>query len=180
MNYTHSGTEIEELRAFLVKSYAESLKPFNWRLALFENWSFGSRYLEPLEYFTSRVHLWRNSSGEPVAFVIQGANFANLQVDYAYRSLEPEIFEWIEGHPMENQERISTMVYNWDTNRQELLAEYGYQNQGAIEDVRIYDLNHDYPPVVLPPGYRISSMAEYSDHTERIELENRVWGGFPG
>jgi hypothetical protein len=27
------------------------LKPFNWRLALFENWVYASRYSEPPEYF---------------------------------------------------------------------------------------------------------------------------------
>jgi hypothetical protein len=80
-NYTHSEAEIEEMRALLVKSYAESFKPFNWRLAVTENWIYASRYSEPLEYFTSRVHLWRNVSGELVAFVIRGTNLTNLQVD---------------------------------------------------------------------------------------------------
>jgi mycothiol synthase len=175
-SYTHSETEIEELRNFLVKSYAVSLKPFNWRLALTENWIYASRYLEPLEYFTSRVHLWRNASGQLVAFVIRGTNFSNIQIDYEYRFLEPEIFDWIEQHPPADKKQISTMVYDWDTERQTLLAKRGYQNFGPIEDVRIYDLNQTYPPVTLPPGYRITSVSEYSDYAERIELENRVWG----
>jgi mycothiol synthase len=173
--YTHSEAEIDELRAFLVKSYAENMKPFNWRLALTENWIYASRYLEPLEYFTSRVHLWRNATGQLVAFVVRGTNFSNIQVDYENRFLEPEIFGWIEQHPLGDNKKISTMVYDWDTERQTLLAERGYQNRGAIEDVRIYDLNQTYPPVTLPPGYRITSVAEYTDYAERIELENRVW-----
>jgi ribosomal protein S18 acetylase RimI-like enzyme len=173
--YTHSEAEIEELRAFLVKSYAVSLKPFNWRLALTENWIFASRTLEPLEYFTSRVHQWRNNSGQLVAFVILGTDFSNIQIDYEYRSLEPEIYDWIERHPFGNNKQISAMVYDWDTERQTLLTKRGYQNFGPIEDVRIYDLKQTYPPVTLPPGYRITSMAEYADYAERIELENRVW-----
>jgi hypothetical protein len=175
-DYTHSEAEIEELRAFLVKSYAVNLRPFNWRLAVTENWIYASRYLEPPEYFTSRVHLWRNDSGELVAFVIRGVNFINLQIDYEYRSLEAGVFDWAEHHLWGNQGPISTMVYDWDVDRQKLLAGRGYQNLGAIEDVRIYDLNLTYPPVVLPPDYRIASMVEYSNYARRIELENRVWG----
>ena len=57
IDYTHSEAEIEEMRALLVKSYAMSLKPFNWRLAVAENLIYASRYLEPPEYFTSRGHL---------------------------------------------------------------------------------------------------------------------------
>jgi GNAT superfamily N-acetyltransferase len=175
-NYTHSETEIGELRALLVKSYAVSLKPFNWRLALTENWFYASRYLEPPEYFTGRVHLWRKATGELVAFVIQGKNFTNIQVDYEYRFLEAGIFAWVEGHPLEGQGTISTMVYNWDIERQMLLAERGYQNLGAIEDVRLYALARTYPPAVLPPGYQFASLAEYTDYSEYIELTNRVWG----
>jgi GNAT superfamily N-acetyltransferase len=174
--FTHSETEIEELRALLVKSYAVSLKPFNWRLAVTENWFYASRYLEPHEYFTSRVHQWRKKTGELVAFVIRGKNFTNFQVDYEYRFLEARMFEWIERHPLENQGQISTMVYDWDLERQKLLTDRGYQNLGAIEDVRIYDLSRTYPLIALPAGYRITSTAGYSDYSEYIELTNRVWG----
>jgi mycothiol synthase len=56
------------------------------------------------------------------------------------------------------------------------LTQRGYQNRGAIEDVRIYDLDHTYPQAVLPPGFRITSLADFEHHPERIELENRIWG----
>ena len=48
VDYTHSEAEFEEMRLLLVKSYAVSRKPFNWRLAMAENWNYASRYLEPL------------------------------------------------------------------------------------------------------------------------------------
>jgi ribosomal protein S18 acetylase RimI-like enzyme len=67
------------------------------------------------------------------------------------------------------------MVYDWDVERQALLTKLGYRSLGPIEDVRIYDLNQPYPPAVLPTGYRITSVAEYSDHAARIQLENSVW-----
>ncbi len=175
-DYIHSPAEIEEMSDLLVKSYAVSRKPFNWRLALFENWIYGSRFLEPPEYFISRVHLWRNESGGLAAFVIRGQNNTHYQIDYGYRNIEAEVFDWAECHLLDNKKQISTMVYDWDAERQKLLAGRGYQNRGAVEDLRIYDLAREIPPAVLPPGFRFASVAEYSDYTERIELENSVWG----
>jgi ribosomal protein S18 acetylase RimI-like enzyme len=176
VDYTHSPVEIEEMRCVLLKSYESGIKPFNWRLALLENWIFGSRYLEPLEYFTSRVQLWRNKPGELVAFVIRGANYTNLQIDPDYRFLENDIFEWAEHHPLNQKTGVTTMVYDWDIQRQELLSRRGYRNQGASEDLRIFDLNLSRPDPVLPDGYRFSSVAEHTDSAKRVDLENRVWG----
>jgi ribosomal protein S18 acetylase RimI-like enzyme len=175
VDYSHAPSEIEELRQFLVRSYASVLKPFNWRLAMLENWIFASRYLEPVEHFTSRVHLWRKTSGELAAFVIRGTNFVHLQVDYQQRYLEEELLCWAEGHFANEQGKINLLVYDWDTQRQELLGSRGYQNLGAIEDLRIYDLVRPIPSPVLPPGYRFATMSEFSDFAERVELENRVW-----
>lgn len=176
MNYTHTPAEIEELSRLLARSYASNLKPFNWRLALFENWVYASRYLEPPEYFILRVHLWRNPAGELVSFVIHGKNFIHLQLDYAYRFLETQMLAWVEGHRLPDQNQINLLVYNWDLERQARLADCGYQNLGVIEDVRLYDLNRPIPEPVLPPGFRFSTMAECGDSAALIELENQVWG----
>ncbi len=135
----------------MTNSYRVSLKPFNWRSAVFENWAYASRYLEPLEYFTQRVHLWRTDVGELIACVIRGTNFTNVQVSYDHRSLEDEIFEWAENNRLEKKP-VSTMVYDWDEERQGLLKKRGYRDEGEIEDVRIFDLARDYPPVALPSG----------------------------
>jgi ribosomal protein S18 acetylase RimI-like enzyme len=45
----------------------------------------------------------------------------------------------------------------------------------VIEDVRIYDLSKAYPEISLPPGFRITSLAEHGHFPERIDLENKVW-----
>lgn len=176
VDYHHTEAEFEQMRNLLVNSYRESKKPFNWRLAMAENWNYASRFLEPVEYFTSRVHLWQNSAGQLVSFLIRDNYLVYLQVDYAYRHLENEILDWAEGHWQGENGQINLMVYDWDIERQALLAKRGYENRGAIEDVRIYDLSRTYPGADLPPGFRITSLAEYGTSTERIDLENSVWG----
>lgn len=173
--FTGSPAEIDEISRFLMKSYALSLKPFNWRLAMFENWYFASRYLEQPEYFTSRLHLWRNDRGELLACVIRGTNFIHPQIDYEHRYLEPEVLDWAELNFQGDKGQLNFMVYDWDTERQALLAERGYQNLGAIEDMRIYDLNQPVQKPVLPPGFRFITGADLTDYGERIELTNQVW-----
>jgi GNAT superfamily N-acetyltransferase len=176
VNYTHSNAEFEEMRELLVASYLVNKRPFNWRLAMIENWNYASRYLEPVEYFTSRVHLWRNASGELVSFLIRDNALIYPQVRDGYRFLEAEMFAWAELNWASEVQHTGTMVYDWDIERQNLLTQRGYQNRGAIEDVRIYDLDRTIPEAVIPPGFRITSLAEYGHHSERIELENGIWG----
>ena len=174
--YTHSETEFEEMRELLVNSYLVSRKPFNLRLAVIENWSHGSRYLEPVEYFTSRVHLWKDDHGDLVSFLIRGNTLTSLQVDYDHRDLEAEMLDWAERHWAGDQNQISALVFDWDTERQKLLEQRSYEKHDAIEDVRIYDLARPTPEAKLPPGFRITSMAEYDDPLARIDLENSIWG----
>ena len=175
MPYSHTAAEIAEVQALLIRSYGVSLKPFNWRSAVFENWIYASRYLEPLEYFTKRVHLWRADTGELAAGVIRGTHFTNVQISYAYRFLENEIFMWAEENLLD-QKPVISMVYDWDEERQELLKNRGYHEEGSIEDVRTYDLTRDYPPVALPSGYHFTTLAEYGNYAELIDLVNQVWG----
>jgi ribosomal protein S18 acetylase RimI-like enzyme len=173
--YSHTDIEIAEMQSLLTKSYNVSLRPFNWRSAVFENWIYASRYLEPIEYFTKRVRLWRTDTGELTACTIRGTNFTNVQVSYDYRFFEKEIFSWAEENTLERKP-VNTMVYDWDVERQALLAERGYRNEGAIEDVRIYDLTQNHPQAVLPPGYRITSLKDYGSSAALIDLVNSVWG----
>jgi ribosomal protein S18 acetylase RimI-like enzyme len=175
-DYTHSEAEFKEMRELLAQSYLVSRKPLNWRLAMAENWNYASRYLEPIEYFASRVHLWRSDTGKLISFLIRDSSLIYLQVDYSHRDAEARMADWAERHWAGNNTRIGTMVYDWDIERQRLLAQRRYENHGAIEDVRIFDLFRAYPKAVLPPGFTITSLAEYDHYLERIDLENSIWG----
>jgi len=176
VDYTHSEAEFEEMRDLLTRSYIVSRKPLNWRLAVAENWNYGSRYLEPLDFFTSRVHLWRNDAGELAGFIIRGNRMFHLQVDYEVRYLEDTMINWAECNWAGDKAQIETMAYDWDIERQTRLTQRGFENLGPIEDVRIYDLAKSYPDILLPAGFRITSLAEHGQYPERIELENSIWG----
>jgi ribosomal protein S18 acetylase RimI-like enzyme len=175
VDYTHSDQELEELRELCVQSYAVSHKPRNWRLAVLENWSYASRYLEPLGYFTDRVHLWRNEKNELVGYVIRYYDKTYPQLHPKYHSLEAEMWDWVERYWAGQDARIVTIAFEDDIVRKQLLAQRGYQDTGEIELVRIYDLSRPYPQAVLPPGFRIASLAEVGDYADRVALENSIW-----
>ena len=97
------------------------------------------------------------------------------QVHPQYRHLEADMFDWAERHWAGDKACIQTMVYDHDTERQVLLMQRGYQNRGAIEYVRIYDLAQPNPEAILQPGFRIVPLAKHCNTAERIALENSIW-----
>jgi ribosomal protein S18 acetylase RimI-like enzyme len=174
--YTHTEAEFDELRELLLQSYAHSPAPLNWRLALLENWYYASRYLEPREYFTSRVRLWRDETGELVSFLIRYYTMTYPQVRPGYRRLEDRMLEWVERHWAGDEACIKTLAYEHDSRRQALLAQRGYERVRVTELVRLYNLARDQAEPVLPPGFRIATVAETGDVAGRIALENAAWG----
>jgi len=175
-DYTHSQAEFDEMCELLVHSYTVSIKPFNWRLALIENWNYASRYLEPLAYFTSSVHLWRNGTGALVGFLLRYYDKTHLQIHPDYRFLEARMLDWAERNWGKEKAHIRTGAYDHDTQRQRLLAQRGYEDLGVGEHVRIYDLTRTVPEAFLPPGFRFATLAELGDYAGRISLENSTWG----
>jgi hypothetical protein len=173
-DYTRSDAEFDEVRELCAASYDTSHKPLNWRLALLENWSYASRYLEPLECFTSRVHLWRSGAGRLVGCLMRYYSLTYPQVLPGYRFVEDGMFDWAERNWAGNRAAIETMVYDHDTERQVLLRRRGYEDMGATEVVRVYDLTRTCPEPALPPGFRITTLAENGNRDERIALENSV------
>jgi len=55
--------------------------------------------------------------------------------------------------------------------RARLLAAHGYEDRGPAEVMRAYDQTISRPPVALPPGYRLSDLATFTDAAAYCELE---------
>ena len=174
--YTHSDAELDELRELCLAGYAADHKPGNWRVAMLENWSYASRYLEPLEYFTSHVHQWRSDTGRLVGSLTRTWGLTWPQLLPGYGFLADEMFGWAERNWGGSGAQIETMVYDRDPERQALLARRGYEDRGTMEIVRIYDLARAYPEPALPPGFRITTLAEDGRCKEYVALQNSVWG----
>lgn len=173
-NYTHSEAEFEEMRGLVIESYQTDKTPLNWRLGLLENWKYASMYLQLKEYFTQRVHLWRQES-KLVGFCIRYYENTHLQIHPEFRRLEANMLVWAERNWGSENKSIRIAVFEHDWLRQELLERRGYRLIGQSSFVRLYDLTRDYPQASLPAGYQFMTMAEYGDITGRLVLENKIW-----
>ncbi len=134
-----------------------------------------SRFLEPKEYFIERVRLWRDPDDRLAGFVIKGNKLVHPQTRSHDPALFGEILAWAEEHWASPEGTISVMAYDWDTRRQVVLLQNGYEPVQVIEEVRIYDLNEAYPEPFLPDGFRFSSVADEGNPQARVALENAIW-----
>lgn len=177
-DYTHSENEFAEMRALLRKAAAHSKLPLSWRLAQHENWYYASLYTEPREYFTSRVQLWRDESGQLGAFCIRYYNTSHLVLDPALQKdtqMQETILDWVETHWSGAEQAVELHAYELDIQQRRLLAQRGYLDEGYISWLRIYDLAREIPAAALPPGFRFATLAETGAREERIDLERAVW-----
>jgi len=174
--YNHSDVEFKELWELLVKSYTITGKPHNWFFARLENWRYASPE-KPSAWFTSNVHLWRNEAGELVGFCISeyGNDGIHLQIHPHYRFVAADMLSWIEHIWARDKECIETYADLYDTERQKLLTQLGYENLGDDGYMRAYDVSKPYPVVDLPSGFHIRTLAENGDYNRRIATESKTF-----
>ena len=183
--YTHSDVEYKELWELLVKSYTitgkprglrQKTRPHNWFFARLENWKYASPG-KPSTWFRSNVHLWRNKAGELVGFCISeyGNNGIHISIHPHYRLVEADMLSWIECIWAKDKEFIETYAYLYDTERQRLLTQLGYEDLGDDGYMRAYNVSKPYLVVDLPPGFRIRTLAENGDYSRRIATESKTF-----
>lgn len=174
--YTHSDAEFKELWELLVESYTITGKPHNWFFARLENWKYASPE-KPSTWFMSNVHLWRNEYDNLIGFCISenGRNSIHLQIHPHYRFLEADMLSWVEGSWAKDKECVETYADLYDTERQKLLTQLGYEDLGDNGYMRAYDVSKSYPVVDLPQGFNIQTLAENGNYSSRIAVESKTF-----
>ena len=174
--YTHSDAQFRELWELLVKSYAITGRPHNWLFGRLENWKYASPE-KPPTFFMSNVHLWRNEAGELVGFCISeyGGQRIQLQIHPGYRFVEADMLAWIERRWAAGKAGVETYAYLYDTERQKVLMQLGYEDLGDNGYMRAYDVSRLYPVVDLPQGFHIESLAENGNYSSRIAVESKTF-----
>lgn len=173
--YSHSDVEFDELWLFLASEYVLDPRPDNWTFSRLENWRYANVDRDD-DWFRSQVHLWRED-GRLVGFTINehGDDPYYLHVRAGVEELEAAMLDWLEMQHAARAEPLQVMALQENLNRQRLLAARGYANQGLAENFRLYDVTYPRPPVPLPEGYRLISMAEFGDPVAYAALERAVF-----
>ncbi|MBN2500973.1 MAG: GNAT family N-acetyltransferase [Anaerolineales bacterium] len=171
--YTHSDSQYQEMWDLLVKSYTLTGRMHNWTFARLENWRYASCKKEPREYYLDKVRLWRDASGELVGFCIAEGegDCISMQTLPGYEEIESDMLAWVEQDWGAEKAKIEIPLYDYDEARKALLADCGYTDAGHVMNMRTYDLSQGYSGIVLPEGFRVTTLAEYADYEALIETE---------
>ena len=185
--YTHSDAQFQELWDLLVKSRAITQRPDNWHIGRLENWRYAS-WDNPDSWYQRNVRLWRDEAGELAAYVISesGKGDIHLQFMPQHEDALPAMLDWIEGtwaqgEPAQGDgaqggEQISIYLFENRTELGEVLAAHGYVDQGQTGFTRTYDLSRPYPPVPLPKGCAVETLALNGEHAKHTETERLTFG----
>ncbi len=104
-----------------------------------------------------------------------------LQVDPAYRHIEPQMIKWIESYrkatstPEITEVVIKINILEGNSKREKLLSTLGYTNEGIYGFYRIRQPNTPIPEYACPKGFRIRTLKR-ADYDQLALLIRRVFG----
>jgi mycothiol synthase len=159
------------VRELLVATYSSTPLGFNWDVRRWDGARFHHATDDWLARCAGRVQLWATATGQVVGAVNpEGTGDAHLQIDPKLRGIEAEMVAWAEEHLAapnpEGRRQLEIFVYDYDTQRQQLLKKRGYMQMsygGAVRRLRVAE--HKEAPTVLADGYALRT-------TEAADLAN--------
>lgn len=170
--------DFERVGAFLIRHYQPLNKDGNW---LQPAWEYMHSHPMLDETALKKIGIWEDG-GEIVAVAHYesrlGEVFCQLHPDY--RQLLPAMVEYAETHltgvDEAGQRFAGVYVNGFDTELAALLHGRGYeQEEQNKRQVLMFAIPAPFPPITLPRGYRLQSLADKND----LHKVHRVlWRGF--
>lgn len=153
--------DFRRVRRLLVETHAITPVGFNWEVRRWDGWRFYSSNPEWDPKRERTIRLWETEKGRLVGVVHpEGSGDAHIQIDPDYRFIEEEIIVWAEQNlavPSENnRRRLCICVYEYDSQRSDLLEKRGYVRTGNVEVTRRLCFNNSpIPKSKLAEGYTL-------------------------
>jgi len=166
MRTAQSEDDFWLVRQLLIDCWHQAPPFFNWEI---RRWD-GSYFHNKQPGFDARwdggqsVGLWETADGRLVAAVHpESKGSAWLNINPAYRRLEPGMLDWAETqlpHPDQHgQQRLRVFCWEFDHLRIDLLQSRGYRKTGTGDVLREKPYNTAEPPSPrLPEGYRLHTV----------------------
>ena len=130
----------------LIETYSIIPVGFNWDIRRWEGKRFYGDDPEWDPQWEKTFCLWETGNSQLIGAIHpEGRGDAHLQIHPDYRHIEGEMIAWAEAHlavPTEDGKRqLHTYVFEYDTYRQRLLTERGYEKldgHGVIRHLRFW------------------------------------------
>ena len=182
-----ADSDFQRVRDFLIETYGITKQPLNWTL---ERWDY-CRYFVNLirdrdpQQWENLVRVWESESGDivGVACYEEGLGQVYPQIHPDHRSLENEMMAWAEEYLSverdDGKRRLSVRVYEYDTLRQAMVENRGYQQIEHVEHRYRRSLEPPIPEPTVPEGYTVRSLREDDDLSRRCLALGRAFGSEP-
>jgi GNAT superfamily N-acetyltransferase len=140
-------------------------------------------HLDPHEH----IRLWQSDDDHMVAYAILGEDPSfDCQVlpDYEWIGIEAEAFDWAEERlihlrqldPKHWSDEITSGSRLDDPRRISFLEQRGFKYSGKFAEVNLLRfLAEPIPELAIPPGYKVCSMDEGVDLSDRAAAQREVW-----
>ncbi|MFW5691399.1 MAG: GNAT family N-acetyltransferase [Chloroflexota bacterium] len=176
--------DVHRITQFLLDTYTLNKRLHNWEPRRWIGHIYhrdSAEMAAHLGQLSRRMRIWQSGDGAIFGTVIAeypGSVF--LQVHPEYRQIEHDMLDWAETHLSEptanGGQRLEVWTYDYDTQRQDLLAANGYQSVGYFENLRRRSNAMPPPDITIPPDYRIRSA--YQTPQEQQAIADLLNAGF--
>jgi GNAT superfamily N-acetyltransferase len=173
--YNHVS-DYERVGRFLVRTYDTARSHVNW---LQPRWEYMHHHPYIRRFDHTSIGVWE-AAGEivGVAHPEHSMGLAYFEIDPAHEDLKEEMLGYAEQHLKAKQERrglLSVYINDRDTEFQRLVAARGYTKTQECEPMSIFSIPDRFPPIQLPAGFTLKSLA---DDNNLQKLHRLLWRGF--
>ena len=171
-------TDFLKIGHFLRTLYEPDNRDGNW----FESiWEYA--YTHPLfdESAMSRIGVWEDAGTMTgVALYETRLGEAFFQVHPAFVHLKPEMLTYAEQHLAgagdDGDRYLKAYVNDFDDAFERLVRSRGYQEEpGSHRPLSQFVIDDPFPPVCVPDGFRLKSLA---DENDLVKMDRVLWRGF--
>ena len=172
------SADFDRVGQFLIRHYRPDNRDGNWLQPTWEYMHFHPNFDES---YVNRIGIWEDA-GEIVAVAHYewqlGEAFFEVHPDYA--ALKPEMLTYAEANfareSDDGQRRITAYINDFDTAFEAITLERGYRlTEGEARPMAQFPIPDPFPPITLPDGYRLLSLA---DEFNLEKMHRVLWRGF--
>jgi predicted N-acetyltransferase YhbS len=173
--YNHAS-DYERVGRFLVKTHDTTGPHVNWLQPRWEYMHYHP-YVKRLDL--TSIGVWE-ADGEVVGVVHPEHSMspAYFEVDPEYAALKDDMLSYAEEHlsmTSDGGRRLSVYINDRDSEFRRLARDRGYVLTDTCEPMSGFQIPYRFPPISVPDGFRLKSLAEDNDLRK---LHRVLWRGF--
>ncbi len=171
------------IRDLLLSTYPITPTGFNWEIRRWDGWMFHREEPFTIAGLAELVHIWETEIGQVVGAVHpEGSGDATLQLHPDYREIESDLITTA-VHKLsiptdDGRRRLDTFVFEYDTPRQRLLDEHGFEKTTEVFVTRRMRFgSRPLPKPEAAGGYHLrATRPEDADYRRVADIINAGFG----